>query len=91
MPPVDATPTGVAATLARLEQLADQMCHCLDRDCADQVVDEMTQWSQELASAGEATLQVNDEQSAQARMAKDRMSKCMADVYRRRAGSIPAP
>jgi len=35
---VDA-PTGASATLAKLEQLADAMCRCQDRNCADQVMD----------------------------------------------------
>jgi hypothetical protein len=93
-PVVDAAvdaPTGAAATLAKLGQLADAMCRCPDRDCADQVIDEMTRWAEELASAGEATPKVSSEQGAQAKAAADRISKCMADVYRRRTGSVLTP
>src|SRR5262245_27717512 len=57
-PVVDAAvdvPSGAAATLAKLNQLADQMCRCPDRDCVDRVMDEMTGWAHALADTGEDT------------------------------------
>ena len=91
--PADAAPAGGAAAIAKLEQFADDMCKCPDRDCADHVVDEMAQWAQDLARGGEATPKVNSAEDEQARAATGRMSRCMSDVYRRRAGpgsgSIP--
>lgn len=85
--PADAAPTGGASTIAKLEQFADDMCKCPDRDCAEHVVDTMTQWAEDLARAGEATPKVNSAEDEQARAATGRMSRCMSDVYRRRAGS----
>jgi len=85
--PIDAAPRGGAAAIAKLEQFADDMCKCPDRDCADHVIDAMTQWAEDLARDGEATPKVNSAEDEQARAATDRMSRCMSDVYRRRAGS----
>lgn len=82
--------TGGAAVLARLEQLADQMCRCPDRDCADQVIDAMTRWADELASIGAATPKVTSAQSARVEAVTGRITRCMSDVYRRRA-TILAP
>ena len=72
-------------------QLADAMCRCQDRNCADQVMDEMTRWAEELASAGEAEPMVTSAQSAQAKAAASRISQCMSGAYRRRPGSIAPP
>ena len=83
----DVALTGAAAAIAKLQQLADDMCRCPDRDCADQVVDEMAHWAQELAQAGEATPRVNSAEDTQARAATERMAGCMSQIYRRHAGS----
>lgn len=85
--PADAALTGGAAAIAKLEQFADDMCKCPDRDCADHVLDAMTQWAEDLARDGEATPKVNSAEDEQAHAATDRVSRCMSDVYRRRAGS----
>jgi hypothetical protein len=89
--PADAALSGGAAALAKLEQFADDMCKCPDRDCADHVVDAMTQWAEDLARGGDATPKVNSAEDEQARVATDRMSRCMADVYRRRGSSSLIP
>ena len=81
---VDVALTGGAAAIAKLQQLADDMCKCPDRDCAEQVVDEMSRWAQELAS-NDAAPKVNVAQDEQARAATDRLSKCMVQVYQRRS------
>ncbi len=90
-PPVDAgagpAPGSVAATLARLWQLSDEMCHCRDRDCAERVVDEMMSWAQELAVEDEANPRVNSAEDAEARAATDRMSRCMSAAYAKHAPS----
>jgi hypothetical protein len=83
---VDVALMGGAAAIAKLQQLADDMCKCPDRDCAEQVVDEMSRWAQDLASH-DAAPKVNMAQDEQARAATDRMSKCMIQVYQRRSGS----
>ena len=87
----DAAPVGVAATLAKLRQFSDDMCRCKDRDCADRVVDEMTSWAQDLASADQAHPRVNSAEDAEAKAATDRVSRCMSAVYARRAGSTGTP
>ena len=89
--PQGGPPTAVAATLARLERFSDEMCGCRDRDCADRVVDDMMRWSHDLASAGEANPHVNGVQGARAKAAADRVSRCMATVYARRASADAAP
>lgn len=88
---VDAAPMGGAAVIAKLEQFADAMCGCPDRDCADHVVEDMTEWAQDLAQAGEASPRVNSAEDGQARAAADRVSRCMSEVYRKRAGSGSPP
>lgn len=82
---------GVAATLARLERFSDEMCGCPDRDCVDRVVDDMSRWVHDLASAGEASPRVDVLQSARAQAAAHRVSRCMAVVYSRRARPAAAP
>ena len=78
---------GVYQPRSQKAQFADAMCTCPDRDCADHVVDAMTQWAEDLARGGEASPKVNSAEDEQARTATERMSKCMSDVYRRHAGS----
>lgn len=94
-PPVDAgadaAPGGVAATLARLRQLSDEMCRCGDRDCAERVVDEMMSWAQELAIEDAANPRVNIAEDAEAHAATDRISRCMSAAYARRAPSRITP
>lgn len=87
----DAAPTGVAATLARLRQLSDEMCGCGDRGCVDRVVDEMMSWAQELAIEGEANPRVNSAEDAEAKAATDQMSNCMSAAYAKRAPSGLTP
>jgi hypothetical protein len=87
----DAAPGGVAATLARLRQLSDEMCQCSDRDCAERVVDEMMSWAQELAIEDEANPRVNSAEDAEARAATDRMSRCMSAAYAKRPPSGLTP
>lgn len=88
-----AAPTGGAAALDKLQQLADAMCRCPDRDCAERLVDEMARWADEVASSGEGGPKVTGAQDEQARVATERMSRCMAEVYRRPAahGAPAAP
>lgn len=91
-PAPDAPPApGVGATLARLERFSDEMCGCPDRDCADRVVDDMSRWVHDLASAGAANPHVDVLQSARAQAAAHRVSRCMAVVYARRARPAAAP
>ena len=82
--------TGVAATLAKLEKFSDDMCGCANRDCADRVVDDMSRWAQELASAGAANPRVNFAEDARAKAATDRISRCMVAVYARRGTGAAA-
>jgi len=84
-------PPGVAGTLARLERFSDEMCGCPDRDCADRVVDDMMRWSHDLTSAGEGSPLVSGVQGARAKAAADRVSRCMAVVYARRARANATP
>jgi hypothetical protein len=88
---VDVALGGGAAAITRLERFAEDMCRCPDRDCADRVVDEMTQWAQDLAQGGAASPKVSSAEDQQARAAADRVSRCMSDVYRRQAGSAASP
>ncbi|HEX3757704.1 MAG TPA: hypothetical protein VHW23_03320 [Kofleriaceae bacterium] len=88
---VDAPPSGVAGTLAKLWQLSDEMCQCRDRDCADRVVDEMMSWAQELEIEDAANPRVNSMEDAEARAATDRMSRCMSAAYARRPPSGLTP
>jgi hypothetical protein len=83
--------SGVAATLAQLERFSDEMCGCRDRDCADRVIDDMMRWSHDLTSAGEGSPLVNGVQGARAKAAADRVSRCMAVVYARRASANATP
>lgn len=76
-----------ADTVARLEQFADAMCQCADRDCAERVVDDMSRWAQDLAASGQAMPKVTGAEDARARAATQRMTQCMTTVYKRRAGS----
>lgn len=76
-----------ADTVARFEQFADAMCQCTDRDCAERVVDDMSRWAQDLADSGQAMPKVTGAEDARAHAATNRMAQCMADVYKRRAGS----
>ena len=87
----ESQPPGVAATLARLDQFSDEMCGCPDRDCVDRVVDEMSRWVHELASAGEANPHVNVLEDARAKAAAQRVSHCMAVVYARKSRPAAAP
>jgi len=89
--PAEAPPPGVAATLARLDQFSAEMCSCPDRDCVDRVVDEMSRWVHELATAGEANPHVNVLEDARAKAAAQRVSHCMAVVYARKSGPAAAP
>lgn len=96
-PPPAASPgqpapaTGAAATIARLEQFGAEMCGCADRHCVDRVVDEMMRWAEELASAGAAHPRVDVLQDARAKQATERVSRCMAEVYARRASANAPP
>jgi hypothetical protein len=89
--PAPAPPPGIAATLARLDQFSHEMCSCPDRDCVERVVDDMSRWVHELASAGEANPHVNVLQDARAKAAAERVSRCMAVVYARRTRPASAP
>ena len=89
--PAASPPPGVAATLARLDQFSSEMCSCPDRDCVDRVVDDMSRWVHELASAGEASPHVNVLEDARAKAAAERVSRCMAVVYARRTRPAAAP
>jgi hypothetical protein len=76
--------TGAAATVEKLREFSSAMCACQDRDCVDRVVDDMTQWAQELARAGEANPTVSRIEDARAKAAAEQMTRCMSAVYARR-------
>lgn len=54
--------TGVA--LAHLEQLANEMCGCVTRSCAERVDDEVAQWSSGIAATWRAHLDTADSERA---------------------------
>jgi hypothetical protein len=83
--------TGSAAVVARVEQLADEMCKCPDSDCVDRVMDHMELWAHGQVLAGEGAPTLTMAQMTQVMDAKDRLSGCMASAYRRRARFTPPP
>lgn len=75
-----ATPvrTAMADAIAKLGELADEMCACTDKACADAVTAEITRWSTEMAGAyrDEADKPSEDEVK-EAMVVSERLSKCM--------------
>lgn len=53
-----------SVALAHLEQLADEMCRCVTRTCAERVDDEVAQWSSGVVTSWRARLDAADSQRA---------------------------
>lgn len=49
--PQKAKPADNTATIAKLEDIRDQMCKCADKACTDKVNEEYAKWGQEQAKA----------------------------------------
>lgn len=84
----------IAEAIAKLGELADDMCACSDRTCADAVSQEMTRWSSEMQmkmKGGDEKLEPTEEETQEAMKVGERLSKCMMTAMGHGASSPPAP
>ncbi len=73
-----ALPSGeLARVFAAFNKFTEQMCACKDAACAQQVSDELTKWSQEMARSEREPPRMTEEDSKRAAEIGERMGKCM--------------
>ncbi len=91
------TPTPVHASAPRamtdaeqamdaMERFADRLCDCRDARCAQEVIDDMTQWSQEMTKRGSEPPRMTEEDTKRAAEIGERAGRCMQNAM-----SVPAP
>lgn len=74
--------------MAKMEELAGKMCACTEAQCARQVSDEMTRWSQEMAKEVEnEPVKMSEEDMKRATEIGTRMGECMQTAMN--AGTTP--
>lgn len=86
--PKKAKPEG-GATIAKLEDIRDQMCKCTDKVCTDKVNEEYAKWGQDQAKAqsGDKPAPTADDSKKTATVMED-ITKCTAKAI---AGPGAAP
>jgi hypothetical protein len=60
-----------------MQQFSDQMCACKDAPCAQQVADDMTKWSQQMAREHPDPPQMTEESTRRAMAIGEKMGQCM--------------
>lgn len=88
---VDAPPAGMAAALIRMEQFADQICHCSDKTCLQREAEAMTKWGAEFAKIDQSHEKTTDEDTKRAEAISKRITECFAKVYGQQGGSASQP
>lgn len=63
-----------------MARFRDEMCKCADRPCVDRVVEDMTQWSQEMARTRGGNARLSEDDIPTATEIADGMAKCMSDL-----------
>ncbi|HSD87621.1 MAG TPA: hypothetical protein VLB44_08900 [Kofleriaceae bacterium] len=81
--------TSGRAAMKKFHEFADKMCACKDMKCAQEVSDEMTRWSQEMAQMQEEPPTMTEEETKEAQALGERMGKCMQTAMG--AGDPPVP
>lgn len=82
---VDAGPTAVEVTLARLADLADRMCQCKDSACANRLADEVGAWGPVTASTDGGVL--SEAEASQLAATSERLTRCTAEAMTRPGAS----
>lgn len=77
---IDAGPTAVEATLARLAELADRMCQCRDSACANRLADEVGAWGPVTTGADGG---LSESEAAELAATSERLTRCTADAMSR--------
>jgi len=89
---VDAAPAGSAAAIAKMTQFTEEACKCIDRACADLVMEEITQWGQEMAKSYEQDAEkMNPDDMKRMTTIAERLTKCMTAAYSIGPGSGATP
>jgi hypothetical protein len=77
-----------ADVIAKMQQLADDMCQCRDRQCTERVVDEMMKWSQDQARSVKPP-RLSEQDMRRAEKIGLRMGECMGRAIRVEAPEPP--
>jgi len=62
--------------IRKMIEFKDKMCRCVDKACADTVVDEMTKWSQEMAKNADRSARVTEEDTRKMSEVTEEFTKC---------------
>ena len=82
-------PADGAATIAKLEEIRDQMCKCADKVCTDKVNEEYAKWGQAQAKASGDKPAPTAEDAKKASAVMEDITKCTAKAIGG-PGSAPA-
>jgi len=77
---IDAGPTAIEATLARLADLAQRMCQCKDSACANRLADEVGAWGPVTAGSDGG---LSEAEAAELAATSQRLTRCTADAMTR--------
>lgn len=94
-PPADAAAParGMAAAFAKLDEFTAQMCRCHDATCAQQVSEDMTRWSEQMAREDPhgTAFKPTDEEMKRMSDVTRRLVDCMTKAMAVGSGSMAPP
>jgi hypothetical protein len=83
---VDASRADPAASLAKMSQFSDEMCKCVDRECAERVTEAMTRWAQEMVTRHSDEVTMSDSDTRRMAQISERIATCVTDAMMRGNG-----
>jgi hypothetical protein len=89
---VDAHRSSAAEAIAMMGKFSDAMCRCVDKACADRVVEDMSRWGTEMAKAASPhNERITEEDTRQMAVITEEMTKCMTKAMMQGMGSGATP
>jgi len=67
---------GAEQAMAKMEEFKDKMCACKDKLCADNVTEEMTKWSQEMAKNADRDVRISEDDTKHMQVVTEEFVKC---------------
>jgi hypothetical protein len=88
---VDANRLDTAAALARMGELADDMCKCADRGCIDRVTAQMTGWAQDTLARHTDEVAMTDAETRRMAEITEHLTTCVTELMTKTAGPGASP
>jgi hypothetical protein len=67
----------VDESIAKMREFTDRMCDCADKRCADQITEEMSDWSREMAKRSRKPERLSELDTKRMAATTEELTKCM--------------